>query len=289
MSNLFRKEAMENHSPNREITLAVKAIPVKWVVYMTVLFICAASFAVWLFFGTVYETVSLRGIAWPDDSCGDVYAETSGIIAKTTVSVGDKVEVGDILAVMPNNDVLEKSAGGSIEQVYDEYDRKSVIRSKANGIVTYIADRNSYVNHGDKIASVIHYDKNDNNDIVTVFVSDEKSSLIEIGMEAQIMPDYAPREQYGYIIGYVSAISEYPVTGEQIYNSDKQLYMSGMDMDESYIEVQVTMMRASGEESSLKWSKASGENKTVNPGTRCDVDVILRKYKPYRWLLRWEK
>ena len=37
MSNLFRKEAMENHSPNREITLAVKAIPVKWVVYMTVI------------------------------------------------------------------------------------------------------------------------------------------------------------------------------------------------------------------------------------------------------------
>lgn len=289
MSNLFRKEAMENHSPNREITLAVKAIPVKWLIYMIVLIICAASFTIWLFFGTVYETVSLRGIAWPDDSCGDVYAETSGIIAKTTVSVGDKVEVGDILAVMPNNDVLEKSAGGSIEQVYDEYDRKSVIRSKANGIVTYIADRNSYVNPGDKIATVIHYDKNDNNDIITVFVSDEKSGLIDLGMEAQIMPDYTPREQYGYIIGYVSAISEYPVTGEQIYKSDKQLYMSGMDMDESYIEIQITMMRASGEESSLKWSKASGENKTVNPGTRCDVDVILRKYKPYRWLLRWEK
>ena len=76
---------------------------------MTVLFICAVSFTIWLFFGTVYETVSLRGIAWPDDSCGDVYAETSGIIAKTTVSVGDKVEVGDILAVMPNNDVLESN------------------------------------------------------------------------------------------------------------------------------------------------------------------------------------
>ena len=42
MSNLFRKEAMENHSSNREITLAVKAIPVKWLIYMVVLIICAA-------------------------------------------------------------------------------------------------------------------------------------------------------------------------------------------------------------------------------------------------------
>ena len=289
MSNLFRKEAMENHSPNREITLAVKAIPVKWLLYMIVLIICAASFTVWLFFGTVYETVSLRGIAWPSKSYGDVYSETSGIIAKTTVSVGDKVEVGDILAVIPNNDVLEKSAGNSMEQVYDEYERKSVIRSKISGIVTYIIDRNSYVNPGDMIASVMHYDKTGNNDIITAFISDEKSSLIDLGMEVQVMPDYTPCEQYGYIIGYVSAVSEYPVTGEQIYNSDKQLYMSEMAMDESYIEVQITMMRKSGEDSGLKWSKASGDNKTVNPGTRCYVDIILRKYKPYRWLLRWEK
>ena len=289
MSDLFRKEAMENYSPNREITLAAKAIPVKWLLYVIVLTICAASFTIWLFFGTVYETVSLRGIAWSNESYGDVYSETSGIIAKTTVSVGDKVEVGDILAVMPNNDVLEKSSVDSIEQIYKEYDRKSVIRSKTRGIVTYIIDRNSYVNPGDKIASVIHYDKNGNNDIITVFVSDEKSGLIDLGMEAHIMPDYTPYEQYGYIIGYVSAIAEFPITGEQIYNSDKQLYLSEMDMDESYIEVEITMMRASGEDSGLKWSKFSGENMTVNPGTRCDVDVILRKYKPYRWLLRWEK
>ena len=199
------------------------------------------------------------------------------------------MEVGDILAVIPNNDLLEKSVEYNIRQVYDEYERKSVIRSKISGIVTYMIDRNSYVNPGDMIASVMHYDKNGNNDIITAFVSDEKSSLIDLGMEAQIMPDYTPYEQYGYIIGYVSAVSDYPVTGEQIYNSDKQLYMSGMDMNESYIEVQITMMRASGEDSGLKWSKASGENKTVNPGTRCDVDIILRKYKPYRWLLRWEK
>lgn len=289
MSNLFRKEAMENYSPNREITLAVKAIPVRWLLYIVALVICAASFAIWLFFGTIYESVSLRGIAWPNKSYGDVYSETSGIIAKTTVSVGDKVEAGDILAVIPNDDVLKKSNRDNEDQVYYEYDQKSVIRSKTSGIVTYIIDRNSYVNPGDIVASVMRYDKNGNNDIITAFLSDEKSSLIDLGMEAHIMPDYTPHEEYGYIIGYVSAVSDYSVTGERIYNSDKQLYMSEMDMNENYIEVQITMIRTSGEGSRLKWSKATAEDKTVNLGTRCDVDIILQKYKPYRWLLRWEK
>ena len=289
MSDLFRKEAIENHSHDREATLAVKAIPVRWLFYIIITFVCAAAFGVWLFFGTVYESVSLRGIAWPGKSYGDVYAETSGVIAKTTVSVGDKVEAGDILAVIPNNDLLDSLTADNKEILFGEYDKKSVIRSKTNGIVTYILDRNSYVNAGDRIATVVAYDENGNNDIITAFVPDGQSDLIDIGMEAQVMPDYTPREQYGYIVGYVSAVSKYPVTGEQIYNSYKHLYMSEMDMNESYIEVQITMTRTSGESSRLKWSKPTGEDKSVSVGTRCDVDVILQKYKPYRWLLRWRQ
>ena len=288
MSDLFRKEAVENHSHDREATLAVKAIPVRWLFYIIIAFICAAAFGVWLFYGTVYESVRLRGIAWPDKSYGEVYAETSGVIAKTAVSVGDKVEAGDILAVIPNNDVLNSLTDDNKEILYGEYDKKSVIRSKTSGIVTYIIDRNSYVKAGDRVATVVAYDENGNNDIITAFVPDGQSSLIDIGMEAQVMPDFTPREEYGYVTGYVSSVSKYPLTGEQIYNSYRHLYMSEMDMHESYIEVQITMTRTSGESGSLKWSMPTSGDKGVSLGTRCDVDIILQKYKPYRWLLRWE-
>ena len=283
MSDLFRKEAVENYTTNREATLSVRAIPVRWVLYIIILILCVTLFCVWLFGGTVYESETVRGIAWPNKSYGDVYAEKSGIVTKTTVSVGDTVKAGDILAFMPDEDMLDVPEE---EKNYEAYDRASAIRAKTNGIVTYVIDRNSYVNEGDLIAAVISYDKNGNNDILTAFVPVEKSSLIGLGMEVQIMPDYAPRDKYGYISGFVSAISEYPVTGEQIYNSNKQLYMSGMDFSESYIEIEVTMMRSAGEGSHLKWSTKTGRDITVKPGTRCDMDIILDKYRPFDWLFR---
>ena len=162
MSDLFRKEAVENYTSNREATLSVRAIPVRWVLYIIILILCVTLFCVWLFGGTVYESETVRGIAWPNKSYGDVYAEKRGIVAKTTVSVGDTVEAGDILAFMPDEDMLDVPEE---EKNYEAYDRASVIRAKTNGIVTYIIDRNSYVNEGDLIAAVISYDKNGNNDI----------------------------------------------------------------------------------------------------------------------------
>ena len=288
MRELFRKEAIENHYFDSETAIAVKAIPIRWVFSLIVVVICAAAFAVWLFFGTVYETVTLRGIVWSDKGDDDVFAETSGVVSKTTVSVGDRVEAGDILAFIPDNEML-RSMGDDIEAVYDRYDKKSVIRAKTNGIITYIIDRNSYVNPGDMIASVVRYDANGNNDVVTAYVPDGQNELIDVGMEAQIMPDHAPRETYGYIMGYVSAVSDYPVTGEQIYNTDRRMYISEMDKDETYIEIKITMMRSRAEGDNLKWSKTSGNDMTVHLGDRCSADVILEVYRPYQWLLRWKQ
>ena len=288
MSELFRKEAIENHYSDRESAIAAKAIPIRWILFLIAVFVCAAAFLVWLFCGTVYETVTLRGIVWSDKGDDDVFAEISGVVSKTTVSIGDKVEAGDILAFIPDNEILE-SAGDNTEEVYDKYDKRSVIRAKTNGIVTYIIARNSYVNAGDMIASVVRYNENGNNDVVTAYVPDGQSNLIGIGMDAQIMPDHAPRELYGYIMGYVSLVSDYPVTGEQIYTSDRQLYMSEMDKNESYIQVQITMMRSGAESDLLQWSKSFGNDMTIHFGDRCNADVILEKYRPYQWLLRWER
>ena len=46
---------------------------------------------------------------------------------------------------------------------------------------------------------------------------DETRALSE-GMSVRVSPDYAPREQYGYIFGTIISISRSPVTADMIRN-----------------------------------------------------------------------
>lgn len=83
------------------------------------------------------------------------------------MSKGTYVQSGDIIAVIPQKDILSQIEEGRAnnmseakrEKLYEEYDSRSVVRSNISGIVTYIADKNSYVTEGTKIAECGTHDE----------------------------------------------------------------------------------------------------------------------------------
>ncbi len=292
MKNFFRKEALENFLSSSATGTGVRAVSIRTVFFVILLLLCAAVFAVWLVFGTVYETVSVSGIIWPAKNNGAVYSEGGGIISKVVVSSGDAVKMGDILAVIPQEDILQKIKNGKnsgisdvqLQELYDEYDSRSVVRSNIDGIVTQIADENSYIAVGDKIAEVVPYDEGGNNKTLTAFIPSAKGGLITLGMEAQVMPDFTSREEYGYIKAYISGISAYPVTGQTIKETQKELFVAGLDEKESYLKIEITLMPDASAQSHLKWSNPKSGDTDVTLGTVCSADIVIRCCHPYEWL-----
>ncbi len=221
---LFRKEAVENFSSKSGIRNSVHAVSIKASAFIALLILCTAAFSYWLFFGTIYETVTVNGAIWPSKNNGDVYTVYGGTLSKTVISEGDMVKVGDILAVIPQENILTEIETGrqngisdtELQKLYDEYDKRSMIRSAVDGSVTYIADENSYMTAGSKVASVVPYNENGNNRTLTAFIPSDSSGFITLGMEVQVMPDFAPRDEYGYIRAYISEIASYPVTGQSV-------------------------------------------------------------------------
>ena len=292
MKDLFRKEALENFSSSSTTGGRIRAVSIKTAAFAGLLVICAAVFAIWLVFGTVYETVSVSGIIWPDKNNGEVYVTSGGIISKVVAAPGDTVKAGDILAVIPREDILNKIKEGKsngisdaqLQELYDEYDRCSVIRSNINGIVTQIADENSYMKAGERIAEVVPYDESGNNKTLTAFLPSAKGGLVTLGMEAQVMPDFAAREEYGYIKAYISGISNYPVTGQSIKENRKELFVSGLDESETYLQLEITLMPDASAQSHLKWSNPKSGDTDVTLGTVCGADIVIKECRPYEWL-----
>ena len=289
---LFRKEAVESFSSSAKLNAGVRAIYIKTAVFLVLLLLCAAAFGYWLMCGTIYETVTVSGAVWPMRNGGTVYATCGGVVSKTVVSEGDVVKAGDILLVIPQDDVLAeieaaKQAGVSqdeLETLYKKYDDQSMVRAAIDGAVTYITDENRYISEGDVVAAVVPYDKDGNNRTLTAFVPSRSSGFVTLGMEVQIMPDFAPRDKYGYIEGYVSGISAYPVTGQSVKETGDALFAGLVEDAESYLPVEITLIPDMTAKSGLKWSNPASGTIDIAMGTICTADIVVEKCRPYEWL-----
>ena len=287
---LFRKKALQNSSSLSDIGKGIAGIRIS--VWQSVLGIglCAVIFMVWFIFGTVYETVSVTGIMWPMESGGTFYAETTGVITETIVNSGEEVESGDILAIISDDDLLSQletvRQDDSFAELQKNYIEKTVIRSHTNGIVSYIANKDTRVTEGDVIAKVIPFDENGNNQRITTFIPTYNLNQIQNGMEVQIVPEFASLDKDGYVYGYVSEVEKYPITGEDIKTNYDSIFSLGMDLQQKYIRVEITMVSDANSKSGLKWSNSNSEKMDIELGTICNCEVITDKLHPYQYLIR---
>lgn len=292
MASLFREEALESFSSNSRIYKGIRAVSIRTGVFVTILVLCTGAFVAWLLFGTVYEKVPVNGVVWPAQSDGEVYSPSDGNMTRAVVSVGNKVNAGDVLAVIPNKEMLSEAEAAKLEgasdkelkRLYDEYDKRSLIRSNIDGIVIYIADENSYINKGDRVAEVVPYSENGNNKTLTAFIPAKNGGRVTLGMEAQVMPEFAPREKYGYIKAYISGISAYPIMGEDIKKNNSKLFLSSFDERESYLRLEITLIPDAQAPSHLKWSNPASDSIDVVMGTICSAYIVIDKCRPYQCL-----
>ena len=117
---------------------------------------------------------------------------------------------------------------------------------------------------------------------VYCFVPMATARRLEEGMTVQVSPDYAPREEYGFIRGRVSWLGERPVTLEELALACPDLgYVDQLLPEGSALEVRLELEVG---EQGLDWSSPAGQSVQVVSGSLCDILVITRNRKPYQLL-----
>ncbi|MGI6711863.1 MAG: hypothetical protein ACOX4L_03890 [Bacillota bacterium] len=119
---------------------------------------------------------------------------------------------------------------------------------------------------------------------VYCFVPMSVSKRLSEGMKVQVSPDYAPREEYGYIFGMVESIGKKPVTEKEIIETFGNIrYVEGLITQRNMVEIRVTLERIEGR---LKWSTKKGKNVSVSSGANCALLIVTKERKPYELILK---
>jgi len=120
--------------------------------------------------------------------------------------------------------------------------------------------------------------------VVYSFLPIDETRALSEGMSVRVSPDYAPREQYGYIIGTIKSISRSPSTADMIHTQ------FGSDADfltlppGNLIEVVIGFETTS--DGSPRWSRTRGASVDVLAGSTCLMTVITEERRPIDLMFR---
>ena len=240
---------------------------------------------VWLFTGSMVLGVEISGIVFPQHGIQSVESQREGTLTCCQVKVGDSVEAGDLLAIIPHSGLLEEIRAAraaeaprdELDELYERYRAQSMVYSPVSGRVVEAAGEGTHIQVGDTLADITSSDPYTNEAEIRAYVPVDTAQSISKGMEVRIYPQYESRALRGYLPGLVSEISGYPITQADIQRDLGRFY-SGQDLGENLLEVRVTLLPGSGT------GQGGEETAELDLNTQCSMTVVIDEMTPWEWL-----
>jgi HlyD family secretion protein len=125
---------------------------------------------------------------------------------------------------------------------------------------------------------------------VLVYVPSLQAKAVAPGMEAEISPSTVRREEFGFILGQVVYVGQFPASFDALMrNFQNETLVNSIMKEGPVTELRVVLERDPNTQSGFKWSSSRGPAITITSGTLGTVQVITRKQSPASLLFPYLK
>lgn len=296
---IFRKSVLDSIKTPEQLDNQIKIIkPHIWILTISFVIIFI-TVGIWSIDGNIAITTNMEAIVFPQLGVSTISSTTSGVVKDVLFKNGDKIENGEIIAIISDTETLSEieqiqddlkntknkkqilNLKKRIKELRDEYLQNSVIRSETSGTIQNIVSVNETVAVGSEIVSILISNESSNNRQLIGYVPLVVANKLQVGMEAQACPSYVSREEYGYMTGYISYIGTMPVTNDDLKKYFGNLeYVSDILPSSSCVEIRITMNLDENSKNLFKWSSKKGNNINVDIGTICNIQVVIENKRP---------
>ena len=303
MAELFRKSALDTLATPEQLDQQVRIVrPSFWIISLA-LFTGVITFLLWSVTYPVTDGIEAKGVVFSNHNVVQIKSERDCIVTDVLAVRGEYVETGDILAVVSDEALLAeiktaekamktqkkgsaeyKKAEKQLQDLRDSYVARTMIKSTAAGYIQRVPAVGNALSGGECIVSIM---PDSGFHEVIAYVSLQTAQNLGVGMRVQVSPVYAPREEYGYMSGVVTQISDLPVSEETIQEQMGTLsYVEGILPDTSCVEVRIKLNLDQDAKNHYLWSNEKGKKLSIEIGTQCDVIIITEEYRPVELLFR---
>ncbi|ABB23736.1 NHLP bacteriocin system secretion protein [Pelodictyon luteolum] len=205
-----------------------------------------------------------------------------GLVEKALLNATER----DIMDLKNSLYALDESLAEAVRQLEksrEDYKWRSALMAPFSGIVTEVLAGN-----GDQVAAGQHIlqiepigEGTEESLRLDLYVASGDAKKVRTGMLAYISPSTVKPEQYGYIVGRVYSVSDYPVSVEAIATDIKnqQLAADFAKTSPPY-KVKVQLLRDRSTPSGYRWTSGKGANTTITSGMLCGGKIIVEEKRP---------
>ena len=105
---------------------------------------------------------------------------------------------------------------------------------------------------------------------------------ISLGMTAQVAPSTVKQEEFGFLLGMITFVSEFPITSQGMMSTlqNEELVRGFIQQGGAPIEVRASLIPDPRTPSGYKWSSSVGPPVDIQTGTMCFSTVTVDKKRP---------
>lgn len=265
MSNkLFRQQATETFGSSERINEYIRVTGPSLYIFLIALLVCVSSVCIWAFYGTVTDSIKVSGIVFPHQGVSGIHIPYEGIVTEVMAKRGRYVQKGENLLRF-----VHEGTSGSIA-------------APMPGVVLSYKRENESFKAFENCVYLLPLEETMQNRELIAYVTFKDLRKLKIGMEVQVSPIDLPREEYGYMIGRIIEIANYPIAKEDASSQFKvEQFVSDIFPSETAFEIKVLLDVDKKNHGKICWSHRHRENVSVTIGTFCDLQIITRKRPVY--------
>ena len=170
--------------------------------------------------------------------------------------------------------------------IKDLEDASNVMSPYSGKIIELSAERGVMVSTAYPLAKVELIGKNTKSLEAIVFFPAIQGKKVKRGMKAQLSPTTARQEEYGFMLGLVTSVSEFPVSNAAMMNVlHNEALVSALSAGGAPIEVRADLIPDPRTPSGYKWSSGQGPNLMMGSGTMCMGNIVVEQQKPINMVI----
>lgn len=263
MPSIFREKALAKiASPEQLDQLMRVTTPGGWLTLAGIGLLLVFSL-LWSIFGSLTTNVVGQGILLRHSGVQTVMSTNAGQVTEVLVQAGDVLTTGQAIArILPN----------------EGRDNVTLISPMSGRVVALLTTQGDLTERGRPLLTLEAPDEPLD---AILFLPLAEGKSIHPGMEALVSPSTAERNLYGYLIGRVDTVSEFPIDAPGLARRVGNDALAQTFLQQgALIEVRVTLIPSPDTLSGYLWSSRLGPPLTLTSGTLCNASIVVRRQMP---------